>query len=281
MTTPMGNMVYEEVQSVGILRFPAFSEIPWIRHAFSTRKGGVSPEPYASMNLNFGRGDPDENVRQNFHIFCRAAGFAPESLTASAQTHSTEIRRVTGRDAGNGIWRPKDRTGVDGLITNDPAVTLVTYYADCTPLFFVDIKHQAVGLAHSGWRGTAARMGAVMVHRMREEFGTEPQDLLAAVGPAIGPCCYEVDEPVAQEFAKMNDLSPSTFLTEKGEGKYMLNLWEANRRILFSTGIPSSSISVAELCTQCHRDLLWSHRATKGLRGGMAAMLGIRKEEEL
>ena len=91
----MGNMVYEEVQSVGILRFPAFSEIPWIRHAFSTRKGGVSPEPYASMNLNFGRGDPDENVRQNFHIFCGAAGFDPESLTASAQTHSTEIRRVT------------------------------------------------------------------------------------------------------------------------------------------------------------------------------------------
>lgn len=281
MTVPMGNMTYEEVRSVGILRFPVLSGLPWLRHAFSTRKGGVSPEPYDSMNLNFGRGDPEENVRRNFRIFCEAAGFDPESLTASSQTHSTEVRRVGKRDAGNGIWRPKDRTGVDGLITNDPGVTLVTYYADCTPLFLVDTKRRAVGLAHSGWRGTAARMGAVTVRRMREEFGTEPRDLLAAVGPAIGPCCYEVDEPVAWEFAGMADLAPEAFLTEKDGGKYMLNLWEANRRILMSAGIPEDSISVAELCPKCHSGLLWSHRATKGVRGGMAAMLSIQKEEEL
>lgn len=279
MVAPMGNMEYEEIHSVGILRFPALSSVPFIRHAFSTRKGGVSQEPFSSMNLNFGRGDSDKNVRQNFRIFCDAASISPESLTASAQTHSTVVRRVTKADRGNGIWRPKDRSGVDGLITNEAGVTLVTYYADCTPLFFVDLKNRAIGLAHSGWRGTAARMGAVMVERMKEEFGTDSQDILAAVGPAIGPCCYEVDEPVAREFAKMEDLKPDAFLQKKTGEKYIVNLWEVNRRILLSAGIPAESIVVAEICPQCNSGLLWSHRATGGVRGGMAAMLCIKEEE--
>ena len=281
MREKMGGMVYEEIGPVGILRFPALSAVPFVNHAFSTRRGGVSRPPFDTMNLNFKKGDPDENVRENFFRFCRAAGFDPESLTASAQTHSTNVRRVTKADKGNGIFRPGDRTGVDGLVTNVPGVTLVTYYADCTPLFFVDTKRGAIGLSHSGWRGTAARMGAVTLRRMREEFGTEPEDVIAGIGPAIGPCCYEVDEPVAREFQAMEDVKPEAFVRSLGGGKYIVDLWEANRRILLSAGVPEASIASARLCTKCHSGLLWSHRATGGVRGGMAAMLCIREEDGL
>ena len=173
-------MHYWEKDSVGWLTFPALEALPFVRHAFSTRLGGVSTGEFSSMNLNFGRGDPRETVEENFRRFCAAAGFSMESLTASAQDHHTTVRRVGAAERGVGVTRPRDRESVDGLITDDPPVTLVTYYADCTPLFFVDPAHRAVGLGHSGWRGTAAGMGACMVRRMEEEFGSRPEEIIAA-----------------------------------------------------------------------------------------------------
>lgn len=267
------NMTLHERQGIAYLTFPLLEQFGFVRHAFSTRIGGVSQNEYASMNLNFGRGDPDENVRENFRRFCAAAGFDERTLVASSQDHHTVIRRVTREQYGVGIWKPKDIQSVDGLITNEPDVTLVTYYADCVPLFFLDPVKRAVGLAHAGWRGTVAKIGEKTLEAMNREFGTNPRDVFAAVGPSIGPCCFEVDTPVYEEFIKLNELKPLEFITEDGNGKYHIDLWEANRRILLNAGIPASHVQTAQLCTKCNADWLYSHRASGGKRGGLAAMI--------
>lgn len=267
------NMKFYESEGVAYLTFPEFEKYGFVRHAFSTRIGGVSKKEFASMNLNFGRGDSDEDVTENFHRFCSAAGFDYSTLVASAQDHGTFIRRVGAQNRGTGIWKPKDIQSVDGLITDEPDVTLVTYYADCVPLFFLDPVRRAIGLAHAGWRGTVAGIGAKMVKAMGREFGSSPGDLVAAVGPSIGPECFEVDTPVYEEFSKLTELNPQEFIVNNGGGKYHIDLWEANRRILMHAGIPQEQISVAGLCTRCNAQWLWSHRATGGKRGGLAAMM--------
>ncbi|NLG93489.1 MAG: peptidoglycan editing factor PgeF [Clostridiales bacterium] len=267
------NMKFYESEGVAYLTFPEFEKYGFVRHAFSTRIGGVSKKEFASMNLNFGRGDSDEDVTENFHRFCSAAGFDYSTLVASAQDHGTFIRRVGAQNRGTGIWKPKDIQSVDGLITDEPDVTLVTYYADCVPLFFLDPVRRAIGLAHAGWRGTVAGIGAKMVRAMGREFESSPGDLVAAVGPSIGPECFEVDTPVYEEFSKLTELNPQEFIVNNGGGKYHIDLWEANRRILMHAGIPQEQISIAGLCTRCNAQWLWSHRATGGKRGGLAAMM--------
>lgn len=272
------NMDLHDNKGVTYLTFPSFEQYPFILHAFSTRLGGVSENEFSSMNLSFNRGDSDENVLENYRRICAAVGFDCNTLVASSQDHHTFIRRVGHEQAGIGIWKSKDMTSVDGLITNEPNVTLVTYYADCVPLYFLDPVNRAVGLAHAGWRGTVARIGEKMVQKMCEEFGTKPQDIIAAVGPSIGPCCYEVDEPVEQQFAALTDLEPEGFIKDMPNGKYMLNLWEVNRRVLLYAGVPEQNITVAELCTKCNSDLLYSHRVMGAARGGLAAMLALKEE---
>lgn len=278
MRMPIGNMLQQEKDGVVFLTFPALSEEPGFRHAFSTRVGGVSEGEFAALNLSFGRGDPEENVRENYRRISLAAGFDPQSLVFSAQDHHTVVRRVTEADRGKGIWREKDYQSVDGLITDQPGLTLVTHYADCVPLFFLDPVHRAIGLTHAGWRGTVAGVGPITVERMREEFGTDPKDLKAAVGPSIGRCCYEVDEAVAEPVRKLTTPSGDPVLFPKGNGKYQLDLWELNRQLLLGAGILPERIEVGRVCTCCHSDLLFSHRATAGKRGGLAAFLEIVPE---
>lgn len=272
----IGQMQLVENRGVSYLTFPQLTQFSWLNHAFSTRLGGVSTGEFASMNLNFNRGDPDETVLENYRRFCQAAGFDFASLTASAQDHHTEIRRVTSENAGVGIVKPRDRKSVDGLITNDPGVTLVTYYADCVPLYFVDPVHHAIGLAHAGWRGTVARMGAKMVQAMQEHFQTDPATLVAAVGPSIGSCCYEVDDPVAEQVRALADVHPEECLAPVGPGKFMLDLWNLNRNILCCAGVPDSQIVLGKVCTKCHADLLFSHRVMGAQRGGLAAFMNIK-----
>ena len=281
MSLDSGNMIVVDAPNgVTALKFPEFDAIPWIRHGFSTRIGGVSKGIFESMNLSFGRGDPDENVQENFRRFCGALNIDPETLVLSAQDHHTNILRVTREDCGKGIWREKPYESIDGLVTNDPGVALATFYADCVPLYFVDPVHHAIGLSHAGWRGTVAEMGRKTVERMTSEFGSDPADLLAAVGPSIGPCCYEVDSVVIDAVRALGLPHEEACFTEKGGGKYLLNLWEVNVQILKRAGILEKSITVAALCTCCEQDTLISHRATGGQRGGMAAVLSIYKEPE-
>lgn len=267
-------MTLNNPDKAAYLTYDRLARINGIRHAFSTRLGGISTGCCAEMNLSFGRGDSDETVLENYRIFCKSTGFKTESLVASAQDHHTFVRRVGKAERGIGIYRPRDLQSVDALITNEKEVTLVTYYADCTPLFFVDQAKRAIGLAHAGWRGTVGKIGAEVIKKMRSEFGTDPADLVCAIGPAISKCCYEVNEPVAEQF-RLAFGSSESVIYEKGGGKYNLDLLQANRLVLLENGVKDENIVVSDLCTKCHSDLLWSHRATGGKRGTMAAFMAL------
>lgn len=268
-------MTLKNRDTVPYLIYNSLEEINFIKHGFSTRLGGVSEGIFSSMNLAFNRGDRPENVLQNYRLLSESIGVEFDSLVASSQDHHTFVRTVTEKHCGIGITKPKDILSVDALITNTPGVTLVTYYADCTPLFFVDTEKRAIGLAHAGWRGTVGRIAQKVVTEMTREFNTDPADLICAVGPAISKCCYEVDKTCADEFYALKDLDNSKFIFPKENNKYMLDLLETNRQILISAGVKEENITLSDLCTKCNSDLLWSHRATNGQRGTMCAMMCI------
>lgn len=276
MNFQSNTMTLNNADTVPYLTYNSLSEINFINHAFSSRLGGVSEGEFTSMNMAFNRGDNPENVTENYKRICKSAGFDFDSLTASAQDHNTFVRAVTSENKGVGIYKPRDLHSVDALITNEKGVTLVTYYADCTPLFFVDIKQKAIGLAHAGWRGTVGRIGEKVVKKMTELYGTNPADIIAAIGPAISVCCYEVDKPCADNFYALSDLDSSRFVFPKDNGKYMIDLLETNRQILVAAGVKNENITVSDVCTNCNSELLWSHRATNGKRGTMSAFMCIK-----
>ena len=263
-----------EHEGVLYYAFPSMDALPFIRHGFSTRVGGVSEGIYASMNLGYSRGDAEENVTENYRRMAAALGVRLEDIVLSAQTHTVNLRTVTAADRGRGITREIGYTDVDGLVTNEPGVVLCTHYADCVPLFFVDPVKRVVGMAHAGWRGTVAGIGARMIEKMAAEFGCTPSDILVGIAPSIGPCCFEVDYPVVAEFKKL-PLFDSDCYTDDGNGKYHINLWEVNRRILVEAGVLPENITVTDLCTVCHPEVLWSHRVTHGERGSAAGFLGL------
>lgn len=252
------------------LTFPVFDEIPWLVNGFSTRLGGVSEGHLSSMNLGFERHDRPENLKENFRRIAGAIGFEPENLVCSAQTHTTNIRLVTEEDRGRGYTHVRGWRDVDGLVTDKPDLVLEGSFADCVPLYFVDPEHKAIGLSHSGWRGTAHRMGEATVKRMVREFGSDPAKIIAAIGPCICKDCYEVSADVAEQF-------PESCVKAEPNGHYLLDLVGANEEILQAAGIKKKNIYRSNLCTCENADLLFSHRATQGRRGNLGAFLGIRK----
>ncbi len=259
------------------ITFPMLEETGIVRHLFSTRLGGVSKGIFSSMNLSYTRGDDKEAVDENYRRIAEALGCEVSDIVCSDQTHTTNIRVVKENDKGKGILIPKDYTDVDGLITNIPGIVLATFYADCVPLFFIDTRNRAIGLSHSGWRGTAGRMGARTIEAMGKEYGTRPEDITAAIGPSICQDCYEVSEDVAEVFQKEFQESGQCekLLMNKGNGKYQLDLWEANRMVLTQAGVLPDKIQVTDICTCCNPDYLFSHRASNGKRGNLGAFLGL------
>jgi YfiH family protein len=269
-------MDYKTVEKVPYLSFPILERTGLVKQGFSTKLGGVSQGKYATMNFTFTRGDNRSHVMENYRRMGKALGVDTERMVLSYQTHTTNVRLVTEEDAGKGIVKERDYEDVDGLITNVPGITLVTFYADCVPLYFLDPIHQAIGLSHSGWRGTVKRMGKVTVKKMEEAFGTKAEDVIACIGPSICKECYEVGGEVAQEFMKGFDKKYwGDILSEKKDGKYMLDLWRANEIVLLESGIKQENIQVTDICTHCNSDLLFSHRTTGNERGNLAAFLGI------
>lgn len=267
-------------EGVTYLTYPQLENLPGFVHAFSTRLGGVSEGMYSSMNLSFTRGDKEDSVRENYSRMATAAGFDVSDIVTSDQTHTANVRLVTEEDRGNGIRKPRPYTDVDGMITNVPGLVLATFYADCVPLYFVDPVHRAIGLSHSGWRGTVAKIGAVTVRRMQEEFDSDPAEIYGAVGPSICQDCYEVSEDVIEQFQKaFPEEQWNSLFYRKPDGKYQLNLWEANHQIMLEAGLREEHISMPNLCTCCNPEFLFSHRASHGKRGNLGAFLGIQRTE--
>lgn len=269
--------IEHEKNGVVYLTFPKL-EAAGVVHGFSTRMGGVSEGEFATMNFSFQRGDDRENVLENYRRFGDALGFSYEDLVLSAQIHETTIRKITEKDKGDGILRPTV-PGVDGLVTDVPGIPMYTSYADCVPLIFYDPIKKVAAMAHSGWRGTVARIGKKMVEYMTEEYGCCPADIIAAIGPSICRACYEVSEDVAEAFAQIFDPTElDEIMDSKGHGKYQLDLWKANEKILLAAGIRKEHLDITDVCTCCNSDKLFSHRASHGRRGNLGAFIYLKPE---
>ena len=268
------NLILVKKGDLQYIKFPKLSACGAVRHAFSTRHGGVSVGEFSSMNLSFGRNDKPESVMENYRILCSAEGIDISHLVLSKQTHTNNVLSVTAEHCGTGVTKPSF-SDVDGLVTNAKGVALVTQYADCTPLLFCDPVKGVIATSHAGWRGTASLIGKVTVEKMINEFGSDPKDIIAGIGPCIGQCCYEVDDPVYSEFSKIDFLEQDKIFTPKENGKYMLDLVEANRQILINSGILPQNIDASDICTCCNCEDLHSHRATGGKRGNLAAIIEL------
>lgn len=265
-----------EMVELPLLHYPLLERTGIIEHCFTTRMGGVSEGVCASLNLSFTRGDDPEAVLENYRRVAQTFGKEVENFVCTDQTHTTNVLQVGKKETGFGVTRQKPYTDVDGLITNEPGVILSTFYADCVPLYFVDPVHKAIGLSHSGWRGTVERMGQKTLEAMKEAYGTNPADVVAAIGPSICQECYEISEDVAEHFYEAFPDHGEEILINKGNGKYQLDLWKTNEIVLQEAGILPEHMAVTNICTCCNHRLLFSHRASQGKRGNLAAFLMLK-----
>lgn len=260
---------------IPLLKYPILEKTNMVKHCFTTRLGGVSTGVLSSLNLGFSRGDEKTNVERNYQHVAEAMDVSYENIVCSDQTHTTNVWVITQKDAGNGLVREKEFFDVDGMVTNIPGLTLATGYADCVPLYFVDPVHHAIGLSHSGWRGTVGRIGKVTLETMKREYGSDPAEVICAIGPSICQDCYEVSEDVAQRFAKEFKTQQDEILQAKGQGKYQLDLWKANEIVLREAGILPNHLATPDLCTCCNPMVFFSHRASHGKRGNLGAFLTL------
>lgn len=263
-----------EREQVLMLHFPVWDRFPFLTHGMSTRMGGVSEGIYATMNFREMSGDPQENVRENYRRAAAHLGCDVNRIVRPSLVHGSHVHLVERKDYGNGAVRSSSLPDTDALITDTPGVTLCATFADCVPLFFLDVKRHAIGLAHSGWRGTVKKIGLRTVEAMRTSFGSRPEDILAAIGPCICRECYEVGEDTAEEFQRAFP-GAKELLSINQNHRYQLDLRRANALVFAEAGIPEGNVTVSDICTCCNPEILFSHRATKGKRGAMGAFLGI------
>ncbi len=257
------------------ITFPKLDKIDFIKNAFTTRLGGASKGMYSTMNMSFTNGDNRDDVIENYRIICSELNVDINKVVLSHQTHTNNVRIITEDDIGKGIFKERDYDNVDGLITNVKGIVLVTQYADCTPLLFCDPVKKVVATSHAGWRGTAQEIGRITVEKMCSHFGSSPENIIAAIGPSICKGCYEVDSPVYEPISQLKYLDTDKIFTNKGGGKYMLDLWETNRQILINAGLLPENIDVTDLCTNCNPNIFHSHRYTGGKRGNLAAIISL------
>ena len=255
-------LLEQEKNGVRYLQFPALIETGVCRHLFSTRMGGVSKGHLGTMNLSYSRGDEKENVDENFRRIAGVLDCSMEDFVLSHQTHTTNVKMVTEKDKGRGIVKELGYTDIDGLITNEPGIVLSTFYADCVPLFIVDPVKKAIGLSHSGWRGTVEKMGKVTIQKMTEEYGSNPEDIIAAIGPSICVDCYEVSMDVADAFKEAFKEADNLeqIVIPKSNEKAQLDLWQANLAVFLEAGVKRENIILPDICTACNKELLFSHR---------------------
>jgi YfiH family protein len=309
-------------QHVGDIAYYHFSNLPGqarLVNAVFTRHGGVSQGPYASLNAGLAVGDDPVAVLENRRRTAAALGLEPWAFVAAQQVHGDRVALVVGEDephpipnpsplrlrqrggeapggeaedcidvvavrrAGPGDHAPPPIAGADALITACRGAMLAMRFADCVPVLLYDPIHEAVGLAHAGWRGSAAGIAGRTVRAMTQVFGTRPQDLLAGIGPAIGRCCYEVDRPVIQHFSAHFPWWRDVVADDAA--RLYLDLWEANRRQLLDAGLAEGQIAVAGICTACHPEDFYSHRREHrhgqqgkeaGATGRFTAVIGLR-----
>ncbi len=259
---------------------------PGLVHGFSTRLGGVSGGMFASLNF---RGslpaadlDPDtpENVRENYRRFCTALGVEERGLILSKQVHQDTVRHVTAADAGKGMLRPSDYTA-DALMTDEPGLSLMVFSADCIILLLHDPVTRSIGAVHAGWRGTALDLPVKAIAEMERLFGARPADIRAAVGPGIGPCCFETHSDVPDAMRAALGGGAEAYMRPLADrpGKWSVDLKAINAWRLREAGVAAEHMDLCPTCTACHTELYWSHRKTGDRRGVQGALIGLRPRE--
>lgn len=239
-------------------RFPAFERFP-VRHAMSGRQAGVEAEG----DVGHGPNTIDVVIERNRAAFIEAAGCSMADLVISRQTHGTRVQVVDAADRGRGLFPAFDGfTATDAMVTNDPAVVLGTIVADCVPILLYDARRHTIGLAHAGWRGTVGKIAAETVRTMTEAFGSDPGDVVAGIGPSIGPCCYEVGGDVIEAWQESEVAGLDRAVRERGTG-YHFDLWVANRLVLVQAGVPDQQIEYSAHCVRCEHERFFSYRATR------------------
>jgi YfiH family protein len=263
-------MIHQEVNGIPYYGFEALADHEQIVNAIFTRLGGVSRPPFAELNVGHLVGDELAAVETNHRLIYQTLGLSNEEVVTAHQVHGNGTAMV-GPDHGGKVV-----PSTDGLITNTPGMNLMLRFADCLPIFLYDPERQAIGLGHAGWRGTAAKLAQRIATLMIEDLGSDPRKMIAGLGPAIGPCCYQIGTEVAELLkASLEDWEGALHHLEGNT--FHLNLWEANRQQLMKVGI--REIEVTQICTACHPDEFFSHRAEKGQTGRFAAVIGIRKSK--
>lgn len=258
----------QQVDGLAYCTFESFAPYEGeLIHGITTRHGGVSTGSYRSLNVSHGLGDDPAAVEENLQRTCRALGLCREDLVSPNQRHTANVRRVGCADRGHVVFN------CDGLVTDDCGVPLLLRYADCAPVLIYDPVHRALALVHSGWRGTVQGVVRAALAAMAREFASRPVDLVAAIGPSIGPCCYEVGDDVVDAVRAVFD-RPDELLPAGSWGQRRFDLWAANRRWLVDGGV--RQIEVGEICTACRTDEFYSHRAEAGKTGHFAATMMLQ-----
>lgn len=243
-------------------------------HGFSTRLGGVSEGPYASLDLGLGKGDDPDKVRENFRRFCTAVGADVNRVVCTQQVHLDAVRVATSADAGKGLWRERDYE-VDGLITNEVGLPLVIFTADCTPILLHDPVKRVVGACHAGWRGTALGIAARTVEKMQEVYGCAAKDIRCAIGPCISRCCFETRSDVPEAMLANLGQGAQPFIDAHENGSYHVDLKGINRLWLERSGVAKDHIEVSDDCTACDLYTYYSHRRTGLPRGTLAHIVQL------
>ncbi|GGK15753.1 laccase domain protein YlmD [Caldalkalibacillus thermarum] len=253
------------------------TDYPWLVAGFTTRKGGVSQFPFSSFNCALHVGDSVQAVLANRQRLVEQLGLTLDDMVCGEQVHGVELYYVRPGDKGRGSrTRESAIPGVDGLYTDYPSILLTSFYADCVPLYFIDVRLRVVGLAHAGWKGTVGQIGPKMVRRWKKQFGSRPQDIKVLIGPSIGGCCYEVDDRVISALEPLKGCFTDEVILPKPNGRYMLDLKQLNHDLLKQAGIPQANIEVSGWCTSCRTDLFFSYRKEQGRTGRLASFIMIK-----
>ncbi len=269
-------MINKKIANVAFLLFPNFLNYKELIHAISTRHGGVSSKNYESLNLSFQVGDEDDKVIKNHQILSQILRFDLSSLATCQQIHRDNVALVDESYLKKDCFLPSNAfPGTDALVTDVPGITLMARYADCVPLIFYDPKTHTVAIAHAGWKGTLAHIGQKTVDVLVNHYHCHPQHILAAIGPSIGPCCYQISSMMTDQAVKELPNTQEYFI-ESLNGGLHFNLWQANKKQLQSAGIKDEHIYCAELCTSCNFDLFYSYRKGKKVTGRFGVLIGLR-----
>ena len=250
-------------------------EAPGAVHAFSTRAGGVSRGIFGQLNLGLYRGDSEENVLENYRIFCAALGVDMDCCVLSRQVHRSDVKIVTAADAGAGLTHPQDYEA-DALVTNVPGLSLVIFSADCIPTLYFDPVSRCIGAAHAGWRGTALGIAYKTIRAMERLYGAKPENIRAAIGPGIGKCCFETDGDVPDAMRSALGGEADAYMAAQEGGKWHVDLKGLNAHWMRRAGLLRRNIAVSGDCTACNRTLYWSHRMVGDARGSQAALICLK-----